>query len=349
MVREVDREAYLQLQFRLKKSTDWAPAGHLVATGELPISKPLSLAAIRSVEPPTPKPTAQKTSEERLTITSATGASIWGISIVTGMLASWRRAERPDVELLTEPISMDFYRALTDNDRGGHGGQWKERRLHQTTSQARQIKWHLADDGVEVQVAGRIAPPALAWGVDTAWTYSFRGDSLSIRVRGKPGGPYLPETFARVGLTLGLAGVDRVRWWGRGPGESYRDKKLSQQFGNWRAGVDDLWVDYEFPQDGGNRTDVRWVEFRGAAAGGRVLRARFGDLEGASFSAMRYTTKDVDECTHPYELHRRKREDTVVRLDWMHHGLGTGSCGPWTLPQYQLRTDREFDVEILLD
>ncbi|PNY26089.1 Evolved beta-galactosidase subunit alpha [Tolypocladium capitatum] len=347
MLREVGREAYLQLQFRLKRPTDWAPAGHLVATGELPVSKPLSLAALRTMEPPTPKPRVQETSEEHLTITSATGASVWGISTVTGMLASWRRADRPDVELLTESVGMGFYRALTDNDRGGHGGQWRDRRLHQTTSQVRQIKWHRADDGVEVQVTERIAPPALAWGVDTAWTYSFRGDSLSMRVRGRPGGPYLPETFARVGLTLGLAGVDRVRWWGRGPGESYRDKKLSQRFGNWHAGVDDLWVDYEFPQDGGNRTDVRWVEFRCGSA--RVLRARFGALEGASFSAMRYATEDIDECTHPHELHSRRREDAVVRLDWMHHGLGTGSCGPWTLPQYQLRTDREFDVEILLD
>lgn len=80
-----------------------------------------------------------------------------------------------------------------------------------------------------------------------------------------------------------------------------------------------------------------------------MLRARFGDHEGASFNVMPYTTKDIDECTHPYELHKRKRDDHIVRLDWFHHGLGTGSCGPATLPEYQLRTDREFDVELLLD
>lgn len=79
------------------------------------------------------------------------------------------------------------------------------------------------------------------------------------------------------------------------------------------------------------------------------LRASFRDREGASFSAAHYAAADVDACTRPYELHRRRRDDTVVRLDWMHHGLGTASCGPWTLPQYQLRADREFDVELLLD
>ena len=141
--------------------------------------------------------------------------------------------------------------------------------------------------------------------------------------------------------------MDSVRWWGRGPGESYRDKKLSQAFGNWEATVDELWTDYEFPQDNGNRTDVRWVEFvRGE---GRILRARFGDTDGASFSAMHYTTEDIDDCTHPFELRKRKKEATIVRLDWMHHGLGTASCGPPTLPQYQLCANQEFDAEILLD
>ena len=126
----------------------------------------------------------------------------------------------------------------------------------------------------------------------------------------------------------------------------------------WEEDVDALWVDYEFPQDGGNRCDVRWVEFLGGGGGGSpaarprrdlLLRARFGGLDGASFAASHYTVRDVDECTHPFELRKHRRDDTIVRLDFVHHGLGTGSCGPSTLPQYQLRTNREFDYEVILD
>ncbi|KAL1888647.1 hypothetical protein Sste5346_009439 [Sporothrix stenoceras] len=86
---------------------------------------------------------------------------------------------------------------------------------------------------------------------------------------------------AQFGLKLGLAGVDKVKWSGRGPGESYRDKKLSQRFGNWTLPVDDLFVDYEYPQDNGNRTGVQWVEFLGDSstsssegANNRLLRAQ---------------------------------------------------------------------------
>jgi beta-galactosidase len=211
----------------------------------------------------------------------------------------------------------------------------------------KQVKWHKTKDEVVVRVHGRIAPPEYAWAVDVTWTYCFKGDYMHLRVNGKPHGHLLPDTFARIGLTLRLAGAEVARWWGRGLGESYRDKKHAQSFGNWQSTIDDLWVDYEFPQDGGNRTDVRHVEFTGR--GQRLLRARFGDLEGASFSAMHYTTQDVDECTHPFELKKRKLEDTVVRLDWVHHGLGTASCGPWTLPEYQLKANKDFDFEIILD
>ncbi|QUC22899.1 uncharacterized protein UV8b_07140 [Ustilaginoidea virens] len=348
MLREIHGEAYLQLKFRTKHETNWAPANHQVATGELRVSGPLHVNSIQAVEPPMPKPTLQVASGSQLQITSASGQSTWSIDAVTGTLVSWRRKSYDaNVELISEPICMDFYRALTDNDRGGHGRDWLDRRLHQTRMHAQEVRWDTVRDGVAVRIRQRIAPPALSWAVDTAWTYHFRGESVAINVKGKPHGPGLPSTFARIGVTLGLYGADRVRWWGRGPGESYRDKKHSQLHGNWASTVDDLWADYEFPQDGGNRTDVRWVEVLGAK--GRILRANFGDLNGASFSAMRYSTRDIDECTHPYELHKRRRGDAVVRLDWAHHGLGTGSCGPWTLPQYSLRSDQDFDYDILLD
>jgi beta-galactosidase len=192
----------------------------------------------------------------------------------------------------------------------------------------------------------RIAPPVLEFSVDTTITYTFTGRNVSIRVKGSPRGQNVPYTFARIGLTLALNGMETAAWFGRGPGESYRDKKRSQKYGNYSLPISELFTDYEFPQETGNRTDVRWVEFTGVR-GGR-LKASFGNLEEASFSALHYTTKDLDECEHPYELYKRKREETIVRLDWAHHGLGTGSCGPATLQEYELRSG-PFEYEILLE
>jgi beta-galactosidase len=333
-----------------------------VATGQVQLSKPQPLAAILSSPSSLPQPLSTNIQVTRLNpstleIKSASSRSSWKFSSVLGALTGWTRHtsvgdKRSWKTLITEPPTLGLYRAVTDNDSHGHGREWRDRRMPQVTSDVRNIDISiLSSREIQITVTSRIAPPVLAWGVDVTATYTFsvENDSVHIRVKAKPHGLRLPRTFARFGFTLGIKDVEQVRWWGRGPGESYRDKKQAQLFGRWSVSdVDDLWTDYEFPQDGGNRTDVRSVEFLNKSSD-RLLRARFGDLEGASFSASHYSTKDIDECKHPYELRERKREDTVVRLDWAHHGLGTASCGPWTLPEYQLTTDKEFDFEMILD
>lgn len=301
-------------------------------------------------------------------MTTPSGTTTWGFNLSLGSLASLRRHGH---ELLTEPFAIDFYRALTDNDRGSHfGREWRESRLHQTRTHVQEVKWEKEmtpsthTHGLRLQVFSKVSPPVLAWSVQVVTTYHFQGEGLHIFLRVEPPHglpPHIPTTLARIGFTAGIDGVEKVRWWGRGPGESYCDKKTSQGFGTWERPVDELFMDYEFPQEGGTRTDVRWVEFLGRSRrrhGGistgtprpeRLLRAQFGNLDDASFSASRYSTADLDACAHPYELHRRKRKDTLVRLDCAHHGLGTGSCGPATLPEYQLRTDKGLTFTLHLN
>lgn len=348
LMRSLSGESYIHLSYRLKKATNWAPAGHQVTFGEIQLSKPQPLTVSIPASLTASKPKLTIAPNNRVIVTSASGGSKWAIDQVHGNIVSWTRAANPSRELITEGTFLDFYRAMTDNDSRGHGGQWHERYVHQTSNNTRQVTWQEVTDGVQIQVKSRIAPVVLAWAVDTTFTYTFRGESLHVRVQGQPGGPRLPETFARIGLTAGIAGVDRLRWWGRGPGESYIDKKLSQSVGHWESTVDECWNDYEFPQDNGNKTDVRWVELLDNN-GDRILRANFGAFDGASFSAMHYSTKDLDAARHTYEIHRKKRADTVFRLDWKNHGLGGASCGPWTLPEYQVQANKEFDFEVLLE
>jgi beta-galactosidase len=288
----------------------------------------------------------------------------WTFDLARGAIVSWvRRVPDPITirsyrNILTEPLLFDIYRAQTDNDRGcDFGRNWRDRRLHQAKQHLIQSSWQQRAEGIiEVVVKSRIAPPVLNWALEITATYHFNSmeSSVSIRVHAKPTGNLLPRAWGRLGLVTAVAGCERVRWLGRGPGESYRDKKLSQLVGQWDLPVDGLITDYEFPQENGNRTDVQWVELLSAKdeydqKPSRLLRARYRGVEGASFSVLPYSARDLDEAQHPYELHDRKRKDRVVHLDWMHHGLGTGSCGPETLPQYTLDASKEYDLEIVLD
>lgn len=368
--RDPPTETYLHVQFTLTEPTSWADTDNVLAWDQVLVHKPRAKTCAQLQAQDAPRsipgslvsagPRINRVSESLLTVTSDAGTQ-WAFDLAAGLLVGWRRPRRPDLNIITEPITLDFYRALTDNDRGGRfGREWLDRRLHQTKQLAESVHWEQDPEGITITVRGKVAPPVLAWKVDLTTSYRIMHDSLLITVKGRPYGLRLPGTFARIGLTMGILDASRARWWGRGPGESYRDKKQSQAFGNWEQSIKDLFVDYEFPQDGGNRTDVRWVEImrdkpqdedkgEDGVDASRLIRARFGDLDGASFSAMHYTTKDLDKAQHPYELRAHKREDdAIVRFDWAHHGLGTGSCGPATLPQYELKSEN-FSFDLLLD
>jgi beta-galactosidase/evolved beta-galactosidase subunit alpha len=197
---------------------------------------------------------------------------------------------------------------------------------------------------VEIDVWGRLAPPIYDHGFDVGQTYTVEGTGrVGIETRIEPDGdlsqvPCLP----RVGLELGVSGdLDRAEWYGRGPGECYRDSKRANLLGRYRREVADLHTPYVRPQENGNRTDVRWV----ALTDGRGVGLRASGDGLADFGAHPYTIEDLETATHRNEL--PEREQITWTLDHAHTGLGSGSCGPATLPEYRVEPDAyAFEIEL---
>ena len=61
----------------------------------------------------------------------------------------------------------------------------------------------------------------------------------------------------------------------------------------------------------------------------------FSGTEGFSFTAHDYSDMDLDLATHTPELMRQ--DDVYLNIDGVMGGLGSNSCGPETLPEYQLK------------
>ncbi|KAJ3989097.1 glycosyl hydrolases family 2, TIM barrel domain-containing protein [Lentinula detonsa] len=343
-------EGYLTVKFTLKEATSWAPAGHEVANGQIRLKSYVFPSQTSSSYISTIYKTISSfntypflvTQQDRMLLVIGPGSK-WTFEMTSGHLVSWVKGGK---NMLCSPPIMDFYRALTDNDRPQDGMQWIEKRLHQTNDHFKSISWKTTHSDAEVSVVTRIAPPVFEWSVDTTTTYTFSPSGVRIKVHGIPQGINVPDTFAHIGLTFQMPPeFNTVRWFGRGPGESYRDKKLSQMFGTWEATIDQLFTNYEFPQENGNRTDVRWVSI---SSGEKQLKAIFPFGEGGNFCASHYTTEALDSSRHPFELEEKRLENVVLRLDFAHHGLGTGSCGPKTLDKYALKAE-EFSYEVWLE
>jgi len=100
--------------------------------------------------------------------------------------------------------------------------------------------------------------------------------------------------------------------------ENYEDRKTSAAVGLYSARVDELIHDYVYPQENGNRTDVRWVSVTDSEGKGFKIT----DVEGnfLNFSAWPYTLKDLEKAEHIHELPRR--EEITFNIDYRQRGVG---------------------------
>ncbi len=136
----------------------------------------------------------------------------------------------------------------------------------------------------------------------------------------------------RLGVTLALPrSLDTLTWLGRGPHESYVDRKRSADVGLYTGKVADQLENYVRPQDNGNKTDVRWATLTDGQGRG-LMMVTDGTF---SISAHHNTVQDFDQARHPNEL--TPRDAVYVCLDAGHSGLGGNSCGPAPMAQYILR------------
>lgn len=314
---------FVQLSYRLAYDTAWAARGHEVAWAqwERPFREP------RSTRARTPLELRETTTHAE--IIGSHGR--WVFDKVRAVLSGWEAQGQP---LLRAGPRLYFWRAPTDNDRGFDNVAkiWREAFLHMLQHRTDEVTV-VQSNPTTVAVVARtwIAPPKWDWGFAAEYTYTFHGDGrLELAVTVTPQRE-VPPSVPRVGLQLTLPlRFDRVRWLGRGPGEAYVDSKQAQRFGWWQSTVDDLYTPYIRPQENGNRTDVRWVQF--TDAGGFGLRA-----EGLpNFSIHRFTPDDFANARHPHEL--VPRDYLTVHLDHAHYGLGSNSCGPLPWEWYRLRT-----------
>jgi beta-galactosidase len=136
----------------------------------------------------------------------------------------------------------------------------------------------------------------------------------------------------RIGLQMQLLGsCEQFAWYGRGPHETYVDRKEGAQVGVYAGSVDEQYVPYVVPEENGNKTEVRWVTLTNQDGVGLLAS---GD-RWLEVSAHHYTTEDLTTAKHTHELERR--EEITLNLDYAQSGLGSASCGPGRLEKYQLK------------
>ncbi len=319
---------HLNLSFRLARTMPWAARGFEVAWAqfELPVK-------------PAPRPVVRAQSMPALRVTPLQRViEIEGQDFEmvfdrwTGTIAHWAYA---GLDLLTAGPRLQLWRAPTDND--VHiAREWRKAGYDRLMTQVDQVAITAQSPGAaRIEVDYRLN----AYGVTTCfecrsvYTIYGAGDVVAqtaLKPASAPEAPLPP--LPRVALQMRLPDqFDQFAWLGRGPHESYIDRRESARFGLYAGPVDAQFVPYIFPQENGLKSDARWAALTNRRGVGLLVIG----MPSINVAAQRYSTEDLTQARHTHELTRL--DEIVLTLDHAHNGLGSNSCGPGPLPQYTLQ------------
>jgi beta-galactosidase len=250
-------------------------------------------------------------------------------------------------ELFQRGPRPNFWRAPNDND---YGGQWQEKLG----------MWKDAGPGIVMETVDvtRLAPYAVevrargALPIDEGSLYElvytvFGNGDVIVESSLTAGDGELPR-MPRFGMRMELPReFDGLQWYGRGPIESYWDRKAGAPVGAYEGLVADQFHPYVRPQETGNKTDVRWMAFRRGSDGlGLMVMAAGGEGETIlespflSMSALHYTQEDLDDGPEKDQRHSgelKEWDGVAVNVDFRQMGVGgINSWGPTALPEYSL-------------
>jgi beta-galactosidase len=317
-------ECFLIIIFALSRDTLWAQKGYVVAWDQIKLTDNAHKAAtVKFGDMPV------LDVNENARAIAVTGKNIvLTVGKTTGAIESFSYHGK---QLLASPMIPNFWRAPTDNDRGNgmpwRLGVWKDAGPNRTVNS-------VAAKRVSPQLIRITAGGSLPNEPNSSYSavYSVYGTGdVVVESFVKPAGRYMIE-IPRIGMQMAVpADYNTLTWYGRGPGETYWDRKSAGAFGIYTKSVEELVHAYVRPQENANRTDVRWAALLNKQRTGLFITG----MPELNISAWPYTMADLENARHINELPRR---DTITfNIDYQQMGLGgQDSWAAFPYPQYLL-------------
>ena len=325
-------EYHLTVQFRLPKSTPWADAGHVVAWEQVTIETQKDANSPESASAP-------QVSESDAAFEIKSGKVAAKIDKQSGALTSYKV---DDQEMLTEPLMPNFWKH-PNNNQWGNGypnrvGVWK------AAAQERKLEdIQLSKDAGTASIDASYSLPAVKGKYQLSYAIKA-GGAITVHAAYTPGADKLP-TMPRFGIHLAVpAEYSQVAWFGRGPHETYWDRKTGGEIALYRDSVDDWNHPYIRSQDVGNRTDVRWFTLTNSTGTGLKVTG----TKPISCSVWPFSLSDLEKAGHPFDLPRGPANH--VHIDWKLHGVGgDNSWGARTHREYTLPGNEPHEFEFTLE
>ena len=166
-------------------------------------------------------------------------------------------------------------------------------------------------------------------GFDVTYSYLIQSDGqIGIEVSSIPHG-HMTNWLPKIGLQMQLPeSFQKMQWHGRGPFETYPDRKTGARKGIFESTVEDAYVPYIIPQDHGNRTDVHWMSISNGEGIGLLVTGE----ELFNFSAQKYEPDNLDRSYYAFQL----QDSDAVTLNLDHRAGGVGCTAISVMNKYRV-------------
>ncbi|TRY32856.1 glycoside hydrolase family 2 TIM barrel-domain containing protein [Aliiglaciecola sp. M165] len=334
-----DKEYFVNLEFVNKVQRPGLAVGHVFAAQQLSWKNHFGGKATQDK----PNSAAIQFEESPDSISVSVAGATYSFDSQSGWLT---QVSVDEIDLLKAPLRPEFWRAPTDNDFGEKFSE-KAKAWKHAGKNTRLTKFNSTtnEDGNMV-----IATEHYLTDVESRYLVEYTispTGTLTMDIWFYAAPHKFQSELPRLGSLLQLPSeFDQVSWYGRGPHESYWDRKTSALVGQYQSTVDDMYFGYVRPQENGFRTDVRHARFTNKQGLGiEVIGEPLFE-----FGAQRFDVHDYDQFEksgkHPHDLTEQDR--IFINLDYKQRGVGgTDSWGTPPLPKYRLPW-RDYRYQITL-
>lgn len=336
-----DKEYVLILSATLKNTMPWADAGYEIAWEQF-VVKPWNY-GVKSIANSETKATFTK-KEDVVEVKSG------DISIqfdnTLGIISTISLKGKVLVKKGMEP---SFWRAPIDNDGTGLSATYKNGMLTDDKGGGRLTRsWDKAGypslacvvrkmdvvqsgNTVLVTVEKTLNGKVQATGFNVKEKYTINGEGqFSLTTDIEPFGK-LPEV-ARIGYEMEIPSeYNQFSWYGRGENEAYSDRKDGARIGQYKKTVDELFYNYIYPQENGNRYDIRNLKITDNSLQGLTIQGK----QPINATMRKYTTMNLAEAVHPFELNRL--DYSILHINYLMAPVGNESCGTAPMDKYVLK------------
>jgi beta-galactosidase len=323
-------EYQLKISFHTKEDTLWAKKNHEIAWDQfiIPFNRP------RAIEAKLEEMLELKLEESSDVIIISSSNFLVQFDKTVGGLSSYIFEGK---ELVSAPLTPNYWRPLTDNDRGvanvaGSIGKifiprkkkYQKRKID--SIEIKKVNSHM------IKITFSIKTPVGQSNHEVSYTIYGNGDIIINN-------SMIPKKeLFKFGMQMQIPReYDLITWYGCGPHENYWDRKTGALVGKYSMNIENFIHNYVKPQENANRCDIRWMVLTNPDGNGLIITG----MPVVYVSAWPYSQEDLSTATHLYDLPRR--DSITLNIDLKQKGVG-GNNSWGAKPEEAYRIQKELPM-----